>query len=117
MSSKGCSSSLIGLGIGPPLAAGVIALLGHTPPFADLSGGHNLSVRLTADAYLWASAGALLAFVTLLFPAYQATRRTVVQQRTASARPPKAPVFTRYYLDLVLVGIGGILFYQLDRKG
>jgi len=114
---EGLMIMLLALALGPPLAALVISLLGHTPPFADLSGGHNLSVRLTGDAYLWASAGALLAYATLLYPAYQATRRTVVQQRTASARPPKAGVFTRYYLDVVLVALGGILFYQLDRRG
>ncbi len=114
---EGFVVAVLALVIGPPLAAGVIALLGHTPPFADLSGGHNLPVRLTGDAYLWASAGAVLAYATLLLPAFQATRRTVVQQRTLSARPSKAPVFTRYYLDVVMVGVGGILFYQLDRKG
>jgi putative ABC transport system permease protein len=107
----------VALAIGPPLAMVVVGLLGHTPPFHDLSGGRNLSVHLSPDAYLWALSGALLAFVMLLGPAYFATRRTVVQQRTASARPPKQPVFTRYYLDLVLVGIGAVLFYQLNRRG
>jgi len=107
----------VGLAIGPPLAALVISLLGQTPPFTDLSGGTNLHVRLSLDAYAWAAGGAVLAFVMLLWPAYGATRRTMVQQRTASARPPKQPFLTRYYLDLVLVGIGALLFYQLDRSG
>ncbi|MGE3986245.1 MAG: ABC transporter permease, partial [Dehalococcoidia bacterium] len=108
---------LIAVGLGPPLAATVISFLGQTPPFENLSNGSNLSVRLSADAYLWAAGGALLAYVTLLWPAYQATRRTVVQQRSITARPPKQSVFTRYYLDLVLVGLGAILYYQLDRNG
>ncbi len=103
--------------LGPPLAAIVISLLGHTPPFHNLTGGSNLHVALTLDAYLWAAAGALLAYVTLLWPAYRTTRRTVVQQRAATARPPKQPAFTRYYLDLVLVGLGAILYYQLNRSG
>ncbi len=103
--------------LGPPIAAGVISLLGHTPPFHDLSAGSSLRVHLGRDAYLWAAGGAFLAYVTLLFPAYQATRRTVVQQRAASARPPKEPVFTRYYLDLALAVLGGILLYQLNRRG
>lgn len=107
----------IGLLAGPPLAALVVSLLGQTPPFTDLSGGTNLQVRLSLDAYAWAAAGAVLALVMLLWPAYGATRRTMVQQRTASARPPKQPLLTRYYLDLVLVGIGAVLFYQLDRSG
>ena len=105
------------LGLGPPLAAIVVRLLGHTPAFQDLSGGASLSVRLSAGAYLWAAGGALMAYATLLLPAYLATRRTVVQQRAAAARPPKAAAFTRYYLDVVLVILAGILLYQLDRSG
>jgi ABC-type lipoprotein release transport system permease subunit len=107
----------ISLVIGPPLAALVISFLGQTPPFADLSGGANLSVRLSGAAYLWAAAGALLAYGTLLWPAYRATKRTIVNQRTASSRPPKEHAFTRYYLDLVLVGVGAILYFELERRG
>jgi putative ABC transport system permease protein len=114
---EGLLVMVFALAAGPPLAAAVISFLGQTPPFADLSAGANLRVRLTGGAYLWAAGGALLALATLLWPALQATRRTVVQQRNASSRPPKQPVFTRYYLDLVLVGIGVILFYQLERRG
>jgi ABC-type lipoprotein release transport system permease subunit len=114
---EGVAILAFALVLGPPIAATVVGLLGQTPPFQDLSGGSNLSVRLSLGAYLWAFAGAALAFVTLILPAYQATRSTVVQQRTASARPPKQTAFTRYYLDLVLVGLGAILLYQLDRRG
>lgn len=105
------------LGLGPPLAALVISLLGHTPAFQDLSGGASLNVQLSVGAYLWAAAGALLAYTTLLLPAYFASRRTVVQQRASAARPPKAAAFTRYYLDVALVILGAILLYQLDRSG
>ncbi len=114
---EGLAIAAVGLALGPPLAAGAISLLGQTPPFADLSGGENLSVRLTGSAYLWALSGAILAYATLLWPAYQATKRTVVQQRVASSRPPREAAFTRYYLDMVLVGVGVLLFYQLDRRG
>lgn len=108
---------LLAVGLGPPLAATVISFLGQTPPFQDLSGGANLEVRLSGGAYLWAAGGAFLAYVTLLWPAYQATRRTVVQQRAATARPPKQSWFTRYYVDVALVVLGAILYYQLDRNG
>ena len=59
----------------PPLAAGLIALLGKTPAFDGLTGGAFLSVRITAGAFLWAFGGALLAYLTLLWPAYKATRQ------------------------------------------
>jgi ABC-type antimicrobial peptide transport system permease subunit len=114
---EGLAISGIALLAGPPLAAVVISFLGQTPPFTDLTGGSNLEVSLSPGAYLWAGAGALLAFITLLVPAYLATRRTVVQQRAASARPSKQPFFMRFYLDLGLAAAGGVLLYQLDRRG
>lgn len=103
--------------IGPPFAAGVISLLGKTPPFTDLSGSSYLHVTLSDGAYLWAFSGAILAFVALIWPAYQATKHTMVQQRAASARPPRQSTFTRYYLDLALVALGAILLFQLNRRG
>jgi ABC-type lipoprotein release transport system permease subunit len=114
---EGLAIFAIAMVAGPPLAATVISLLGQTPPFADLTDGSNLSVHLSPAAYLWAGGGALLAFITLLVPAYLATRRTVVQQRAASARPSNQPFFMRYYLDLGLAGAGALLLYQLDRRG
>lgn len=114
---EGLAISGIAILAGPPLAATVISFLGQTPPFTDLTGGSNLQVTLTAGAYLWAGGGALLAFVTLLVPAYLATRRTIVHQRAASARPTQQPFFMRYYLDLGLAAAGGVLLYQLDRRG
>jgi len=114
---EGLAIFLIAIAVGPPLAATVISFLGQTPPFADLTGGSNLTVTLSPGAYLWAGGGALLAFVTLMVPAYLATRSTIVHQRAASARPSKQPFFMRFYLDLGLAGAGAILLYQLDRRG
>jgi ABC-type antimicrobial peptide transport system permease subunit len=114
---EGLAISGIAVLAGPPMAATVISFLGQTPPFADLTDGSNLQVTLTAGAYVWAGGGALLALVTLLAPAYLATRRTIVHQRAASARPTQQPFFMRYYLDLGLAAAGGVLLYQLDRRG
>ncbi len=114
---EGLAISGIAILAGPPLAATVISFLGQTPPFTDLTGGSNLRVTLSAGAYLWAAAGALLAFVTLLLPAYVATRNTIVNQRAGSSRPTRQPFFMRYYLDLGLAAAGGVLLYQLDRRG
>ncbi len=114
---EGAMIVIAALVVGPPLAAGVVSLLGKTPPFHDLSGGSYLEVHLSAAAYGWALSGAVLALAALLWPAYQATRRTVVQYKSASSRPPKESPFTRYYLDLAFVGAAGILFLQLNRRG
>ncbi len=114
---EGLALTLFAVVLGPLLAAGVIRLLGPTPPFSDLSQGNLLQVTLTAEAFGMAALGGLLALGALLWPAYRASRASIVQYKQSLARPAKQPLFLRYYLDLVLVGVGAYLFYQLRQRG
>lgn len=109
--------ALIGLLLGPPLAAGAITLLGPTPPFAGLSDGSLLKVRLSPDAFGLAMIGVLLAWAALMWPAYRASRYSIVHYKQSIGRPPQQPVFLKYYLDLFLVVIAGLMFYQLRQRG
>ncbi|MGH2608992.1 MAG: ABC transporter permease, partial [Tepidiformaceae bacterium] len=102
--------------LGPMVAAVSISALGLTPPFEELSGNSLLDVRLTWGAWLMGWAGALIAFVAMLIPAYRATQMSIVEHQRSVARPPKQPLFLRYYLDLVLIAVGALAFYQLRRQ-
>ncbi len=114
---EGLALAILATGLGPPLAAGAIRLLGPTPPFSALSQGELLRVSLTAEAFGMALLGAALALAALLWPAWRAARSTVVHHKQGLARPPRQPLFLRYYLDLALVGAGAFLFYQLRQRG
>ena len=114
---EGTALTVFAVVLGPLLAAGVIRLLGPTPPFADLSQGELLRVTLTAEAFGMAALGAVLALAALLWPAYRASGASMVHYKQSLARPPRQPLFLRYYLDLVLVGVGAFLFYQLRERG
>ena len=114
---EGSALTVFAVVLGPLLAAGVIRLLGPTPPFADLSQGELLRVTLTAEAFGMAALGAILALAALLWPAYRASGASMVHYKQSLARPAKQPLFLRYYLDLVLVGVGAFLFYQLRQRG
>ncbi len=109
--------SAIGIVAGPILAGVAIAALGPTPPFRDLSGGDPLEVHLTGTAFLFAGFGATLAFAAMLWPAYRATRYSVVHYKTHLARPPQQPAFLRYYLDLALLAVSAFAFYELRQRG
>jgi ABC-type lipoprotein release transport system permease subunit len=109
--------ALAGVLLGPPLAAGTIALLGPTPPFSDLSGGALLKVHLSGGAFALAAVGALMALAALLWPAYRATRTSIVHYKQRIGRPPQQPVFLRYYLDVFLIAVGALLFYELRQRG
>ncbi|MCZ6706765.1 MAG: FtsX-like permease family protein [Chloroflexi bacterium] len=107
----------IGMALGPLLALGAIAGLGKTPPFDGLSGGDFLSVRLTAGAYLWGGIGAALSILALVWPAFRASNYSIVRYKQAISRPAEKTVIQRYYLDVVLVIVALILFFQLQDSG
>ncbi len=109
--------ALLGALLGPLVAAGVITLLGPTPPFRALSDGELLDVTIGFDAYALAIFGGLLALGALLWPAYRATRRSIVHYKSSIGRPGQQPAFIRYYGDLLLLGVGALLFYQLRQRG
>ncbi|HEY7294511.1 MAG TPA: FtsX-like permease family protein, partial [Dehalococcoidia bacterium] len=58
--------ALLGVIIGPLLAAATIRLLGPTPPFHDLSGGSLLRTHVSTQAWLLAALGAGLSLAALL---------------------------------------------------
>ncbi len=107
----------LALGLGPLVAREAIAFLGYSPAFEGLTGGARLSVELTGEVYIWAGVGAALSFIALIWPAWRSNRATVVHFARSTSRPEDKPVFQRYYLDLVVVGVGALLFFQLQESG
>jgi ABC-type lipoprotein release transport system permease subunit len=114
---EGLILATIAVVAGPLLAAGAIALLGLTPPFSNLSQGGLLRVTLGGQAFGLAFLGAMLALAALLWPAYRASRYSIVHYKQHIARPPQQPVFLRYYLDLVVIAVAAFAFYQLRQRG
>ena len=113
---EGALLALLAVAAGPPLAALSIAALGPTPAFSDLSGGAPLDVHLSRLSFALAGAGALIAFFAFMVPAWQATRQTVVGFKRSAARPRRAPLFLRYYLDVALVLVLAMVFWRLRRE-
>ncbi|MGE3857556.1 MAG: FtsX-like permease family protein, partial [Dehalococcoidia bacterium] len=102
--------------VGPPIAASVVSALGPTPAFAALSGGEPLTVHVGTGAYVLAGAGAILAFTSLMIPAWRATRVTVLEFKRGAARPRPTPLLLRYYVDVLAVGIVALAFWRLSRE-
>ena len=101
---------------GPPLAATVISLLGLTPAFENLAGGELLEVNVSLLAYLLAGGGALIAFAALMLPAWRVTHATITEFKRTIARPKPTPPFLRYYMDVALVVVSAIVFWQLSQQ-
>ncbi len=129
--SRGASTSqLIGLNLaegllvavpaallGPFLARIAVGALGYTPAFSAITGGEPLAASVSEDAFLLAAGGAALALAAMLLPTIGAVRRAVVDAKREQARPAERGWFRRYHLDLALVALAALLFWQLDRRG
>jgi ABC-type lipoprotein release transport system permease subunit len=114
---EGMLISAVGGVVGPFLGAFIFELLGKTAPFKPLSGGALLPVRFSDMVFILAAASAALCLLAFMLPAIQAARRGIVQHRQQMARPPRAPFWQRYYLDVALLVIGAGLYYELRQRG
>ena len=114
---EGATITILATVLAPLLAAAAISFLGYTPAFSDLSGGARLPVRLGQGAYMMSALGGVLSFAALMAPAIGASRQGVTRHRQEAARPSRLAFFQRYYLDLMLLAVGILLFRQLSEQG
>ena len=103
--------------VGPLLALGATSLMGHAPAFSNLSGGGTLEVRLTVPAVLMAAAGAGIAFVALLLPTLRGLSLNPLRHKASSARPESTSLLNRYYVDIFVGIIAGLLYWELTQRG
>jgi ABC-type lipoprotein release transport system permease subunit len=114
---EGLLISVLGGALGPFLGAFIFSFLGRTAAFYPLTGGGFLPIRFSNSVFILAGAGVLLCLLALMVPTIQAARRGVVHQRQHAARPPRAPFWQRFYLDIVLLVFGAALYWELRQRG
>jgi hypothetical protein len=109
--------------IGVPVAAApfvaliLVSQVGRLPVYGPVTAGGPLPVEVTWKAWGWAAVAGVAAFVVMLAPVLASVKRGVAQQRQEQARPDKPPVFQRYYLDVLLLVLGGFIWWELRAKG
>lgn len=103
--------------IAPLLAALGIWQMGRLPVFDQITGGAPLSVELTWLAWVYSAAAGVVAVLVLLAPVMLAARSGVVADQAARSRPDRPPLFQRFYLDLLFLVLGGIIWWELNSRG
>ena len=97
--------------LGPILALGVSRALERV--FFDV-GVADVPVFLSFGAVLLGFVGALIAVTVLTTATMLAARQGVVESRQSGARPPQAPLMHRYYLDILLLALIGLVWWQIQ---
>ena len=115
---EGILLAIIAAAVAPFIAMGVIGLLGYTPVFEPLTGGHSIPTTLTDMAFLLSAAGAIVAVLFTLAPLVIASRTRVLSERLRGVSRPGGPnALQRYFLDVALVLVAVGLIFEADLKG
>ena len=104
---------------GPFLALAVVKLLGVI--FFQLSGASGglagVPAGVSLNAFLVGMAGGGLAVVVFTVATLAAARQGSIESRQAGARPPTTTLLHRYYLDVALLALIGVVWWQLQSRG
>ena len=102
--------------IGPFVAQALVVATGTLFPAA--TGGTQLLVAgLSPSVFLLGAAAGLLAVGVLSATTLGTARHGMVEFRRAAARPPQMPFLHRYYLDIGLLAVIGMLWWQFKSRG
>ncbi len=113
-----------GLGLAGGLLLGrfIAQLMSRTRTFLDPgilagSGSQPVVIILTPTALAYALAGVALTLIALLIPALLASKHSIVTLRWEQGRSLLAPLWQRYFLDLLLLVPPFYGWYQLSKQG
>ncbi len=113
---------------GAALAAGLTLgrwlaeIMGQTTTFLDTGWVRDfdptgIGIVLSPEAFRFGIVTALLGLPALLIPALRSSRHTIISLRSNQSRNQQRPVWQRFYLDFMLLGLPLYGWYQLDQQG
>ena len=114
---EGLLMTVVSVAVAPFLAMGAVALAGRLPSFRNITGDALLPVEIGPAPFLLAAGAGLVCLAIYAVPSALGTRRGLLAHKLRSSRPPTMPVFHRYYVDLALVSLGGLVFWELRSRG
>ena len=102
------------IALGPVLALAVSRAMGKI--FFD-TGVNEIPITLSSQAILLGVGGAAMAVGVLTISAIAAARHGIVESRQAGARPPATSILHRYYLDILLLALILLAWWQMQSRG
>lgn len=105
--------------IAPLASFAVIGALGYLPAYRAITantGSSTMPVELAVSGWIWSFGAAIGTTVVITAASSFWDRPTLAASRSSDARPVNAPWFQRYYLDAFLIGLSGILWWELAAR-
>ena len=114
---EGLMMTAVAVVLAPFAAMGIVALAGKLPYFDEMTGGNLLPVEMELLPFLVAVGAGLLCLTIFVLPGAMGTRGGLLVHKLRSSRPPTTPFVHRYYIDVALIALGGLTFWELHDRG
>lgn len=101
----------VSFSLGPPLGLFICKFLGLSNGFLEFVQRTALPVEVGEEAYLYSLAALVLFIISMLLPAYFASRTSIVLYKQEKVRKRKSPPWKRFFVDILLLGLSGYGLY------
>lgn len=103
--------------IGVAIALGVVLLTGKLPYLADITDGGLLTIQWGLAPFIAGLLVSVASLVIFVVPSISSARSGILGHKFLVSRPPTTSILQRYYLDVAILFIGGLIFWELYRRG
>lgn len=113
---EGLLLGVIALLIGPLIGWFMAKSIGSTSGFLTFVDRKSIPISFTPEAMLYGGLAVLIAILASVVPAVLFARSSIVNYKQQLARSDRSPLWQRWFLDIVLLGIVGYGFYLFDQR-
>ena len=103
--------------VAPLLAMGVIAISGKAAVLHRDNRRRLAASELALDAVPGVGSGWRARSCHIRYTKCHRRAHGLIIHKLRSSRPPEVPFFQRYYLDVMVLAIGGLVFWELNARG
>lgn len=107
--------SAVALLIGPLSGALICRTLGVCNGFLEFADRSSIDVQLTGSEYKNSLIAVAVFIVITMLPIIISTRTTIVQYRQSKSKK-RQPIWEKYFIDILLLGIAGYGYYNYSQR-
>ncbi len=106
----------ISLIIGPILGLSLCRVLGSSNGFLEFIQRKALPLQLSLNTYIYSVAAVLFIFLSMLIPAFVASRTNIVLYKQKNANYKKVTFWKKYFVDILLLALSFYGLYSYTRQ-
>ncbi|NEW05313.1 ABC transporter permease [Paenibacillus sp. SYP-B3998] len=114
--SEGLILGIIALIVGPFIGWFMAKSIGSSSGFLTFVDRKAIPVGFTKEAMVYGALAIVIAILASVIPAVVFARSSIVNYKQQLARADRSPLWQRWFLDIVLLGVVGYGYYLFDQR-